>query len=289
MKKAKTKSRSKGSRKKRSALHTAWRVLWITAATLLAVSLLQVLLYKWIMPPVTPLMATRWVQQVVQSDRQVLFERDYVSLEEIDQDLINAVVASEDGNFLHHRGFDVQQLKQSYLENKRGRRVRGGSTISMQTAKNAFLPHHRSMLRKGLEAGYTQLIEWWWGKERIMEVYLNIIEFGDGIYGCEAAAQHYYGHGAAQLSKREAAELAATLPAPLKRNPDKPTPYFKQQAGIIQSRAAKYGNVQIKNAKEIRQKDKAQGRHTETLWDFLQWYREQKKADRAHDDVQQHD
>ncbi len=281
----KKRNKRHGSKKKRTFMHTLWRVVWKTAVALLLLALLQVFLYKWIMPPLTPLMATRWVQQLVQPERDIRFERDYVAIEKIDQDLIDAVVASEDGNFLHHHGFDVRQLKQSYLENKRGRRVRGGSTISMQTAKNAFLPHHRSMVRKTLEAGFTQLIEWWWGKERIMEVYLNIIEFGDGIYGCEAAAQHYYGHSAATLSKREAAQLAATLPAPLKRNPGKQTPYFTKQTANIQRRTAQYGTVQLDKAKEIRKKDKAQGCHTETLWDFFRWYREQKKADKAHDDV----
>ena len=254
-----------------------WRVIWVSIIALWALSLFLVFLYKFINPPITPLMIHRFNQQLLDKDRKVVFERDYVPIENISQNLIDAVVASEDGNFLHHHGFDVRQLKQSYRENKLGRRVRGGSTISMQTAKNAFLPHHRSMLRKAFEAYFTQLIEWVWGKERIMECYLNIIEFGDGIYGCEAAAQHYYGHSAANLSKREAAQLAVTLPSPLKRNPNHTTPKFRSQTEVIIGRTSKYGHIRVENWRKVQARDKEKGKHQETIWDFVKWYVEQEK------------
>ena len=267
-------------RKKRSFLGKVWRIIWITVVALFLFSLLEVVAFKFINPPLTPLMIQRFGQQLFQKDRKVNFERDYVSIDEISPNLVNAVVASEDGNFMHHHGFDVRMLKQSYRENKQGRRVRGGSTISMQTAKNAFLPHRRSMVRKALEAYFTQLIEWTWGKKRIMECYLNIIEFGDGIYGCEAAAQHYFGHSAATLSRNEAAQLAVTLPSPLKRNPGHRTPYFRKQTNVVQNRAAKYGRVNLDRKPDKPAKGKKKKASEENLFDFLKWMWEQEHKDK---------
>ena len=255
----------------RSVLRRAWRVVWITLLSLIGLALLLPVVYKWVNPPLTPLMVQRFFQQLTEKEREVNFERDYVKIEDISPHLITAVISSEDGRFMRHKGFDVGQLKQTYRENKRGRRIRGGSTISMQTAKNAFLPHRRSYLRKAFEAGYTIAIEKLWGKERIMEVYLNIIEFGDGIYGCEAAAQHYFGHSASKLTRHEAAQLAVTLPSPLKRNPGHATPYFKRQTSVVEARMAKYGRIDLKTKPKRRGKE-----DDETLWDFLRWIRKQK-------------
>ncbi len=254
-----------------SVLRRVWRVVWITLLSLIGLALLLPVVYKWINPPLTPLMVQRFFQQLTEKEREVNFERDYVKIEDISPNLITAVISSEDGRFMRHKGFDVGQLKQTYRENKRGRRIRGGSTISMQTAKNAFLPHRRSYLRKAFEAGYTIAIEKLWGKERIMEVYLNIIEFGDGIYGCEAAAQHYFGHSASKLTRHEAAQLAVTLPSPLKRNPGHATPYFKRQTSVVEARMAKYGRIDLKTKPKRRGKE-----DDETLWDFLRWVRKQK-------------
>jgi len=251
-----------------------WRVTWISLLSLWLFTILQVLTGALWNPIVTPLMVQRFFQQVGDDNRPVRFERDYVSIDQISPHLVTAVIAAEDGLFLYHRGFDVKQLKISYKENKAGRRVRGGSTISMQTAKNCFLPHKRTMLRKATEAYYTILIETFWSKERIMECYLNIVEFGDGIYGCEAASHHYFHHSAAKLTRNEAAQLAATLPAPLKRNPAHSTPYFRQRTAAIQSLAAKYGRINLQakredlNPKYLKQMD-------ESLWDFLVWTWEQ--------------
>lgn len=251
-----------------------WRVTWIALLSIWLFTIVQVLTGILWNPILTPLMVQRFFQQAGDSNRPVRFERDYVSIDEISPHLVTAVIASEDGLFLYHNGFDVKQLKQAYKENQRGRRVRGGSTISMQTAKNCFLPHKRTMLRKAAEAYYTILIETFWSKERIMECYLNIVEFGDGIYGCEAAAQHYFHHSAATLSRNEAAQLAATLPSPLKRNPAHSSPYFRKRTAAIQSLAAKYGRINLQakredlNPKYLKEMD-------ERLWDFLVWMRKQ--------------
>ncbi len=247
-----------------------WRFLWVALLALFGFSIFQVLFCAVFFPPLTPLMVNRFVQQTKDPDRAVRFERDYVRLDHISQNLVNAVVVSEDGLFLYHHGFDVKQLKISYLEGKKGRRQRGGSTISMQTAKNCFLPHKHSLLRKAVEAYYTTLIEAVWSKKRIMEVYLNVIEFGDGIYGCEAASQHYFHHSAQHLTRREAALLAACLPSPLKMNPGRPGPYLNRQASVVQGRMATYGRINLDarredlNPKYLKQMD-------EGLLDFLWW------------------
>lgn len=253
-----------------------WRIVWMAVVGLWLLSLFLVLLYKFVNPPLTPLMVQRFFQQVTESDRKVNFERDYVKIEDISPNLVTAVVYSEDGLYMYHHGFDVKQLKNSYRENKRVRRVRGGSTISMQTAKNAFLPHRRSYLRKALEAYYTILIEKVWGKERIMEVYLNIIEFGDGIYGCEAASQHYFGHSAKNLSRREAAQLAVTLPSPLKRNPGHSTSFFRSQTNVVMGRMG-WGRVCV-DPDKMRPNKKYQNQ--ETIWDFVKWLWEEKKKEK---------
>lgn len=248
-----------------------WRVLWVTILAVWLLTVLQVLLEWFINPPLTPLMVQRWWQQVTQKDRPVHFERDYVTIDDISPNLVTAVVYSEDGLYMYHNGFDVKQMKISYRENASGKRFRGGSTISQQTAKNAFLPHSRKMWRKAAEAYYTVMIEAVWGKKRIMEVYLNIVEFGDGIYGCEAASQHYFGHSAAKLTRNEAAQLAATLPSPLKRNPAHQTPYFKRRTADIQNRF-RWGSVDLDKPVD---KSKLKKEHRETLWDFYKWKKEQ--------------
>lgn len=251
-----------------------WRVLWVAVVSLVAFTLLQVLLGWLFNPPLTPLMVQRFFQQVGDKERPVRFERQNVPLDEISNNLITAVVYAEDGLFLYHHGFDVKQMKIAYRENKEGKRMRGGSTISNQTAKNAFLPHSRNMVRKAVEAYYTVLIEAVWGKQRILEVYLNIVEFGDGIYGAEAASQHYFGHPAATLTRTEAAQLAATLPAPLSRNPDHQTPYYKKRVADIKSRFS-WGDVDI-NMPVDKRKEKSKTQEQETLLEFLIWYLKQK-------------
>ncbi len=190
-----------------------WTFIWKTAMWFLILSLASTILFRWLPVPVTPLMLKRCVQQKA-GGNSIKLEKDWVALEEISPHLQLAVVCTEDQNFLKHFGFDFKALKKAMINNEKGKRLRGGSTISQQTAKNVFLLDGRNYVRKAFEAYFTVLIEAGWSKERIMEVYLNVIEFGDGVYGAEAAARHYYHKPAAKLSREEAAVLAALLPNP---------------------------------------------------------------------------
>lgn len=248
-----------------------WRIVWVGFLALWGFTIFQVLFCTIFNPPVTPLMVKRFIQQVKDPDRVVRFERDYVPINKISQNLVNAVVVSEDGLFMYHHGFDIHQMKMAYIEGKKGRRHRGGSTITQQTAKNCFLPHRHSMARKAVEAYYTSLIELVWSKKRIMECYLNVIEFGNGIYGCEAASQHYFGHSASTLSKREAALLAACLPTPLRSNPGRPSGYLNRQASIVQGRMRMYGRVNLDARREDLTPKYVKMMEEETLWDFAIW------------------
>ena len=188
-------------------------------------SLLAVVAYKFIPVYYTPLMFIRVYEQVRDS-KPIKLEHKWMPLKQIAQPLAQAVVASEDNLFLDHDGFDMIQIQKARADAEKGKRVRGASTISQQTAKNVFLWPGRTYLRKGIEAYFTVLIEWIWGKERIMEVYLNSIEMGDGIYGAEAVAQAHFKKPAYKLTKAEAALIAATLPNPRKFNSAKPSPYM---------------------------------------------------------------
>lgn len=172
-----------------------------------------VILFKFVPVPFTPLMFIRTFEQIGSNDK-VVWKHDWVSIDEMGTSIQKAVIASEDGKFTTHNGFDVKAIEKAYKNNQKGRKVKGGSTISQQTAKNVFLWPSRSYLRKGLEAYFTVLIEVVWGKERIMEVYLNSIEMGNGIYGIEAASQHWFNKSAKNLTKAEAAAIAAILPNP---------------------------------------------------------------------------
>lgn len=247
---------------------------WV-AITFLALTVIQVLVYRFIPVRTTPLMRVRCHEQRKRGEKTRVHHR-WIPFKDIPQDFKTAVWVGEDGHFIGHFGFDIAKIYhciKSYFHNREAfRKAFGGmSTISQQTAKNAFLPHSRTMLRKALEAYYTLMIETFWSKRRIMEVYLNIVEFGDGIYGAEAAAKHYFGHSAKTLSRKEAAQLAATLPAPLLRNPGHSTPYFRRYTSIIQKRVGG-SRINIDKPNEKRQK-KFDEKH-ETLWDFVKWYLE---------------
>ena len=187
-----------------------------------------VLLFKWVPVPFTPLMAIRYFEHPEED-----YRHDWVPREEISGNLQLAVVASEDQNFLNHSGFDVAAIKKAVEENKTRKRARGASTISQQTAKNLFLWPDSSWLRKGLEVYFTFLIELLWSKERILEVYLNSIEMGRGIYGAEAAAQAWFGKSADALTPYEAAAIAAVLPNPREYSANPPGPYIQQRTGWI--------------------------------------------------------
>ena len=207
---------------------------WVKKAMLwfFAISILLVIVFKWVPIPFTPLMAIRAVENNWEGNDAVL-SHDWVPLEEISPNLQKAVIASEDGNFLNHYGFDFQAMQKAFKNNQKGKRIKGGSTISQQTAKNVFLWQGRSYLRKGLEAYFTVLIELIWGKERIMEVYLNSIEMGKGVYGAEEAAKHWYRKSAVNLTKREAAGIAAILPNPLKYKATNSSSYIERRKDKI--------------------------------------------------------
>jgi len=188
-------------------------------------------LYRFVPPPITYLM----VERIVEGRG---FDRRWRPLSEISPVLVQAAIAAEDARFCEHRGFDFDAMEKAMVHNKRRPgAVRGGSTISQQTAKNIFLWPDRSYVRKGLEAYFTVLIETLWGKRRIMEVYLNSIEWGPGVYGAEAAAQRNFKVAADRLSPAQAARLAAILPSPLKWRAAAPGPYVKRRSGKIRAAA----------------------------------------------------
>jgi monofunctional biosynthetic peptidoglycan transglycosylase len=195
-------------------------------------SLLWVLLYRFVPPPFTLTMLGD-----VLAGRSV--EKDWMPLSRIDPDMARAAIAAEDSKFCSHRGFDVDAIAAAAIRNAGGGRIiRGGSTISQQTAKNVFLWQGGGYFRKGLEAWFTLLVETIWGKRRILEVYLNVAETGIGTYGVNAGSQRYFRHNAAQLNAVEAARIAAVLPLPKKRAGAAPTGYTRRYGNAILRRAA---------------------------------------------------
>ncbi len=212
-----------------------WKTFGLIVLICFLLSIFFTVIFRWVNPPITPLMVIRKIQYGYPIEKQ------WKPIEEISPYMYKAAIASEDCYFLGHKGFDVIALDIVMQERKNGVRKRGGSTISQQTAKNVFCWPRSSWIRKGLETYYTFLIETFWSKERIMEVYLNVIEMGPGIYGAEAAAQHYFHRSAKNLSAHQAALITACYPAPLHRDPSHPSGYLSRQAGIIQGRMARYG------------------------------------------------
>ncbi len=191
------------------------RFLSKIALWFLGISVGLVLVFKFIPVFYTPLMLTRSIENKMEG-KDMVCSHNWVPLDRISRNLQKAVIASEDGRFLTHHGFDFEAIQKAMENNEQGKKLKGGSTISQQTAKNVFLWQGRSYLRKGLEAYFTVLIELIWGKERIMEVYLNSIEMGDGVYGAQAACEYWYRKDATSLTKIQAAGIAAILPNPRK-------------------------------------------------------------------------
>jgi len=204
----------------------------------IAFSVGSVILFRFVPVPVTPLMLIRCTEQVI-NGKELRLNKSWKSLEKISPSLALAVMASEDQKFTEHFGFDMKAIEkaQKYNDRKKGKRLRGASTITQQTAKNVFLWRGSGWtryVRKGLEVYFTFLLEVFWSKERIMEVYLNVAEWGDGIYGAEAAAKKYFGKSARKLSISESALLAAVLPNPRRWSPARPTAYIlKRQSWIL--------------------------------------------------------
>jgi monofunctional glycosyltransferase len=201
-----------------------WLVLACVAASVLAVAAL-----RWINPPFTAFMAEAQIAAWTSRDSNYVSRHSWVDLDQISPNLPLAVVASEDQKFPEHWGFDVAAIEKAYALNQHSHKVRGASTISQQVAKNLFLWSGRSYFRKGLEAYFTLLIEGLWPKRRILEVYLNIAEFGYGTYGAEAASQRFFRKPATRLTRGDAAVLAAVLPNPERLSAAAPTRYVQQR------------------------------------------------------------
>ena len=192
----------------------------------IGLSVLWVVIYRFVPPPYTATMAGDVI-----AGRSVT--KDWMSLTDMDPDMARAAIAGEDGKFCTHEGFDREAIANAFERNLRGGRIRGGSTISQQTAKNAFLWQGGGYVRKALEAWFTLLIENIWGKRRVMEVYLNIAETGIGTYGANAGAQRYFNHDASTLSTQEAARIAAVLPLPKKREAASPSGFTRRHGNRI--------------------------------------------------------
>jgi monofunctional biosynthetic peptidoglycan transglycosylase len=211
---------------------------------LIGLSIYFTICFSFVHPYLTPLMVKRLFEQLG-SHKKVTLLHDWVPIEKISPNLIQAVVASEDNLFTEHFGIDFRAIEKARDHNKKFRRKRGASTISQQTAKNIFLWPARTYLRKGFEVYFTLMIETFWSKKRIMEMYLNMIEMGPGIYGAEATAQHYFHKPASRLTSAEAALIAASIPNPLKRNPASPSSYMYYRQQHILSLMRKIGKVEL--------------------------------------------
>lgn len=203
-------------------------------------TILWVLLYRFVNPPVTLLMIDRGFQRK-SAGKDWKIDKTWVPFDQISINLKKAAVASEDQLFLEHQGFDLGAIKHAIEKNQHSNKLIGGSTISQQTAKNVFLWPGRSYIRKAFEAYFTLLIEVLWSKQRIMEVYLNVIEMGDGIYGIEAASQEYFKHPAFELTKKQASLIVGVWPNPLKWSPVKPTRYIRHRSFLIMKNMRRLG------------------------------------------------
>ncbi|MBP1773005.1 MAG: mtgA [Holophagaceae bacterium] len=236
---AKGGSAGKRSLGRRLLVGLAW-----CAGAFLALNLILVLTFRFVPVPVSGLMVQRRIESW-SGDKPYSSRHRWVPLEEISPSLGVAVIAAEDQNFADHFGFDWQAIEKAVQHNEHSRRKRGASTVSQQTAKNLFLWNSRSWTRKGLEAWFTLLIEAGWSKKRILEVYLNIVEFGDGVYGAEAAARTYFGKPAKRLTPSEAALLAAVLPNPRKFRANAPSDYVRGRQAWILNQMRQLGGAQL--------------------------------------------
>lgn len=216
-------------------------VLWC-----IGISVGLVILFKYVPVPITPLMVIRYFEN---TDETKSWKHDWISISEMPKNIQLAAICSEDQKFLTHNGFDVDAIEKAYANNKKGKRIKGGSTISQQTAKNLFLWPNRSWLRKGLETYFTFLIETIWTKERILEVYLNSIEMGQGIYGVEAAAKHWFRKPASNLSAYEAAAIISILPNPRKYRANPASAYIQKRKQWIVNQMKFYGKFELKALK----------------------------------------
>ena len=226
----------------RALLHRVTKLLlWLTA-----LSVLLVLALRWVPPPFTALMVERKIESWADGE-SIDLQRSWRPWKELPDDLKMAVIAAEDQKFADHWGFDIAAIRAAFKHNERGGSLRGASTLSQQVAKNLFLWSGRSWLRKGLEVWFTGWIELLWPKQRILEVYLNSVEWGNGIFGAEAAAQHHFGRGAPYLSASQTSQLAAVLPNPREWNAGRPGPHVRSCAAWIRKQVRQLGGSDYLN------------------------------------------
>ncbi len=211
-------------------LKKGFKILLRVLLGFVIISFVSTLIFRFVPIPVTPLMIIRYFEM-----EEGKIDKDWKSLDEIGKNMPLAVVTAEDQKFAEHFGFDMEAIEKAvkYNEKHKGKKVKGASTISQQTAKNVFLWPGRSWIRKGLEVYFTFVIEICWSKERIIEVYLNVIEMGPGVYGAEAASQYYFNKSSSDLTKKEAATIAAILPNPIRWSASHPTPYIIKKRNWI--------------------------------------------------------
>lgn len=214
-------------------MRICFKIIKYTIISFFVSSILSVVSLRWLPVPITPLMVIRCVQHLAKGEPMAIHHK-WVPLDSISPYMPVAVMASEDQNFLHHHGFDFNAIQNAAIQRIEGGKRLGGSTISQQTAKNVFLWPTSSWVRKGFEAYFTVLIEFFWSKERIMEVYLNSIEMGPNIYGVEAVAQRHFGCSANQLRRSDCALVAATLPNPIRFSSLSPSKYMRKRQQQIQ-------------------------------------------------------
>jgi len=227
------------------------RGILVFVSSVLITTTLSLLIYRWVNPNLTILMVSKHYKALKEGKNSKI-NKDWVNINLVSPNMVLAAVAAEDNNFLNHWGFDIKSIRKAMESNKKGRKLKGASTISQQTAKNMFLWPRRSWIRKGFEAYFTICMEALWSKKRIMEVYLNIAEFGSGVYGVEAAAQKYYKKPSQSLNKMQAAMLTTVLPNPTKRNPTKASAYMIRYQQRVLWNMNNIGSVEFSNPeKEI--------------------------------------
>lgn len=231
------------AKRRRGLARRILRGMLVAAVAWVGVTVAAVLAFRWVDPPFTMFMVSDRVGAFITREQGYEFQHDWVDWDRISRHAAVAVIASEDQQFPFHRGFDFKQIDKALADRERGRRVRGASTISQQVAKNIFLWRGQSWFRKGLEAGITVLIEALWPKQRILEVYLNIAEFGRGTYGVQAASRRFFRKDAANLNRSEAALLAAVLPAPRRFKANAPSRYVQKRQAWIQRQMAGLGGT----------------------------------------------
>jgi monofunctional biosynthetic peptidoglycan transglycosylase len=224
-------------------LRRAGRLLLLTGLGLLLAVVLTVGALRWVDPPTSAFMIEARLQALLDGEHGYRTQYQWVDLENISPQAAVAVIAAEDQQFPFHMGFDFKSIREAVRSNARGRHVRGASTISQQVAKNLFLWSGGGYFRKGLEAGLTLLIEWIWPKERILEMYLNIAQFGHGVYGVQAAAQRFFHTSARRLDRNEAALLAAVLPSPERLKVQAPTRYVESRRDWILGQMSQLGGA----------------------------------------------